>query len=81
MSLDDFLASKAVLKARPCRKCSICGNEALSAEVLKYAEGARDGTIKHTQHYIWLNYFAPTWGMGSRNTLRNHIKICLGIEL
>ena len=82
MSLDDFLKSpKGQKQARPGRKCSICGNEPLKLEVDKYVSGVQDGTIQHSQHYVWLNYFAPTWGVKAQNTLRNHIRICLGIDL
>ena len=82
MSLDDFMKSpKGQQQARPGRKCSICGKPELAAEVLKYTEGVADGTIQHSQHYIWLHYFAPTWGVKAQNTLRNHIRICLGLDL
>ena len=82
MSLEDFMAGeKGKATSKPGRKCSICSNPALFCEVEKYVAGVQDGTIQHTQHYIWLNYFAPTWGVGSQNTLRNHIKICLATEL
>jgi len=81
MSLSDFLEGEGSRQARPGRKCSICKNAELAEQVQKYVDGVQDGTIQHSQHYIWLHYFAPTWGIGSVNTLRNHIKICLGIDL
>ncbi len=82
MSLDDFLKSPVGSnEARPGRKCSICNNEPLKAEVAKYVKGKEDGTIAHSQHYIWLHYFAPTWGVKAQNTLRNHIRICLGRQI
>tara|TARA_R110002167_G_scaffold93122_1_gene249789 strand:+ start:20872 stop:21117 length:246 start_codon:yes stop_codon:yes gene_type:complete len=81
MSLDEYLKGKGAEVARPGRKCSICGNPPLKDEVDQYAAGVQDGTILHSQHHIWLHYFAPTWGIKSQNTLRNHIRICLGISL
>ena len=81
MSLEDFLNSEAARTARPGKRCSICRNPELAAEVVKYAAGVQDGTIQHSQHYIWLHYFAPKWEVKACNTLRNHIKICLGIDL
>lgn len=82
MSLDDFLKSpEGDGTARPGRKCSICNNPPLKAEVDKYVSGAKDGSIAHSMHYIWLHYFAPTWGVKAQNTLRNHIRLCLGEKL
>jgi len=81
MSLDDFLQGEQSRTACPGKKCSICRNPPLKAEVDKYVKGVQDGTIQHSQNYIWLNYFAPRWGVKAGNTLRNHIKICLAIDL
>lgn len=79
MSLDDFMKGEVGQVARPGKKCSICKNTDCAEQVLKYVEGVQDGTIHHSQHYIWLHYFAPTHGVKAQNTLRNHIRICLGI--
>ena len=81
MSLDRFLATGRSKHAQVGRKCMICRNTDLGKEVQKYVDGVQSGKIKHSTHYIWLNYFGPTWSMGSLNTLRNHIKLCMGIDL
>ena len=81
MSLSDFLEGTGVREARPGRKCSICKNPDCAEQVQAYVDGVQDGTILHSQHYIWLNYFAPKWGIRAQNTLRNHIKICLATDL
>lgn len=81
MSLSDFLEGDMARQARPGKKCSICKNPACAEQVLAYVEGVQDGTIQHSQHYIWLNYFAPKWKVRAQNTLRNHIRLCLAIDL
>lgn len=81
MSLGDFLKGDQARTACPGKKCSICRNGPLKIEVDEYVAGVQDGTIQHSQHYIWLHYFAPTWGVKAQNTLRNHVKICLAIDL
>jgi len=82
MSFDKFLEGEELTAGtRVAKNCSICQNPQLAAEVLKFAEGKADGTISHSVHYVWVNYFAPEYGMGSPNTIRNHIRLHLGMQV
>lgn len=75
MSLDDFLASPA---ATPRRRCIICDDEAATADALALKEGLEAGTVTQSIHFIFENYFRPTHGFRCDNTLRKHLRLCLG---
>lgn len=82
MNLEDFLDGNRIpLDSRISSKCSICQNENLAEEVLKYAEGYESGEIHHKLNYMWQNYFGPVHKIGSPTTLRNHIRMHLGINI
>jgi hypothetical protein len=76
----DFLEGQALPAGqRHSTKCSICNDPVLASEVAEYAAGRQDGSIAFTVHAIWSSYFGPVRGVGSQNTLRNHIRLHLGI--
>lgn len=82
MSLEDFLAGAASAGTpHGSKKCSICTNEKLAEEVAEFVRRRHTGEVSHSVHWIWVNYFAPVYSIGSCNTLRNHIRLHLGVDL
>jgi hypothetical protein len=79
MKLNDFL--KNTEPSRSGRRCSICSDAAAASDAKQIADGMADGSIAHTVHHLWEKFFAPTHGTKSPNTLRNHLRRCLGADI
>lgn len=77
MTLDDFLKSDAAQRKR---RCVICDNPAAAADALRLKEGFESGELAMSVHFYHVKYFRPTYDIRCDNTLREHLRLCLGYE-
>jgi hypothetical protein len=77
-SLDGFLES---VENEPSKRCICCKDEALVADLKKFAEGKADGTIAITVHKLWSDYIRPKYGVKAVNSVYRHLRVCEGVDL
>ena len=82
--LGDFLAGKAVeanSREKFVKRCMICTNPTLAAEVREYADGRIAGNIQLSTWKVWREYFQPKYNIGCAFTIERHIVMHLGLRL
>lgn len=76
---DDWIASSA--PSSPGRRCSICSNPECAADVLRFVEDVQSGKVNISVHQFWSQYLRPRYGIKAVNTVWNHLRDHLGVEL
>lgn len=76
---DEWLSGAA--PAAPGRRCSICSKEQAAADVARFVEDVQNGEVSISVHQFWSQYLRPRYGIKAVNTVWNHLRDHLGVEL
>jgi len=78
VSLEGFLEA---VEHEPSKRCICCKDQALVADLKKFAEGKADGTIAISVHKLWSDYIRPKYGIKAVNSVYRHLRVCEGADL